>query len=76
MPSKIINGFKFQFYSSDRGEPPHIHVVKAEKRAKIWLYNLEVSWSRDFSQRELSQILEILSQNQQELTEWYNGFFS
>jgi len=76
MPSKIINGFKFQFYSADRGEPPHIHVVKAEKRAKIWLYNLEISWSRDFSQRELGQILEILSQNQQELTEWYNDFFS
>ena len=76
MPSKIINGFKFQFYSADRGEPPHIHVVKAEKRAKIWLYNLEISWSRDFSQRELSHILEILSQNQQDLTEWYNEFFT
>ncbi|MFZ4558499.1 MAG: DUF4160 domain-containing protein [Pseudanabaena sp.] len=76
MPSKIINGFKFQFYSSDLGEPPHLHVVKAEKRAKIWLYSLEISWSRDFSPRELGQILEILSQNQQELTEWYNDFFS
>jgi hypothetical protein len=76
MPSKIINGYKLQFYSLDRYEPPHIHVVKAEKRAKIWLHDLSIAWSRDFSQRELNQILDIISQNQQALTEWYREFFS
>lgn len=38
------------------------------------IYSTE--WSRDFSQRELNQILDIISQNQQALTEWYREFFS
>ena len=65
-----------QFYSADRGEPPHIHVVKAEKRAKIWLQDLSVAWSRNFSGRELNQVLSILQEHKQELTEWYDGFFA
>jgi hypothetical protein len=76
MPSKQFDGYKFQFYSADKGEPPHIHVVQAEKRAKIWLYDLSVAWSRRFNQRELGQILAHIRQNQAELIEWYNGYFS
>lgn len=76
MPSRMINGYKLQFYSADQHEPPHIHVVRAEKRAKIWLQDLSVAWSRNFSRRELNQILDILREYQQELTEWYHGFFA
>ena len=76
MPSKLINGYKFQFYSGDRGEPPHIHVVKAEKRAKIWLNSLRIEWSRHFSPGEINRILNILEEHQQELVEWYNEFFT
>lgn len=76
MPSRIVNGYKLQFYSADRQEPPHIHVVRAEKRAKVWLRDLSVAWSRNFSNRELNQVLDILWEHQQELTEWYHGFFT
>lgn len=76
MPSKIINGYKFQFYSADQHEPPHIHVVKAEKRAKIWLQDLSVEMSRHFSPRELNRILAIARERQNELLEWYRGYFS
>lgn len=34
MPTIIIQGFKFRFYSSDRNEPPHVHVIKDEKVVK------------------------------------------
>lgn len=76
MPSKQYGGYKFQFYSADKHEPPHIHVVQAEKRAKIWLQNLTIAWSRHFSQRELTRVLAIVKDNQAELIEWYNGFFN
>ncbi len=76
MPSKLINGYKFQFYSGDRDEPPHVHVVKAEKRAKIWLNNLRIEWIRHFTPRETNQILSILQEHQQELLGWYNEFFT
>jgi hypothetical protein len=76
MPSKIFNGYKFQFYSADQHEPPHIHVVKAEMRAKIWLSDISVAWSRNFNQRELNSVLSIVRERQDELMEWYHGFFA
>lgn len=37
MPTITIDGYKFRFYSSDIHEPPHVHVLRAEHVAKIWL---------------------------------------
>ena len=76
MPSRIIDGYKFQFYSADRHEPPHVHVVKAEKRAKLWLRDLSVSKVRNFNNKELNRVLEMVREHQDELLEWYHGFFS
>lgn len=76
MPSRIIDGYKFQFYSADRHEPPHVHIVKAEKRAKIRLRDLSVSKARNFNSKELNQVIEIVRERQTELMEWYHGFFS
>ncbi len=76
MPSRIVNSYKFQFYSADEHEPPHIHVVRAEKRAKIWLRDVTVAWSRHFNQRELNRVLKLVDEHQVELLEWYNGYFS
>ncbi|MGM0580627.1 MAG: DUF4160 domain-containing protein [Bacteroidota bacterium] len=33
----LINGYRFHFYATDKNEPCHIHVSKAEGYAKIWL---------------------------------------
>ncbi len=30
-------GYRFFFFSSDRREPPHLHVEKGEGNAKFWL---------------------------------------
>jgi Domain of unknown function (DUF4160) len=32
-----IEGYRFFFYSNERGEPAHIHVDQAERYAKFWL---------------------------------------
>ena len=37
MPTVLIEGYKFRFYSSDIQEPPHVHVIRNENVAKIWL---------------------------------------
>jgi hypothetical protein len=40
---KSVEGYEFRFYSVDRGEPPHVHVVFGEGRrgkkikVKFWL---------------------------------------
>ena len=38
MPTVLrVAGFRFFFYSGDRGEPAHIHVEKEDQTAKFWL---------------------------------------
>ena len=54
MPTIIIEGYKFRFYSSDRIEPPHTHVLHGEHVAKIWLSTLEVEYNYGYNKRELN----------------------
>ena len=37
MPTIIIDGYKFRFYSSDIKEPPHVHVIHDNDVAKFGL---------------------------------------
>ncbi len=38
MPTVLrIGAYRFFFYSEEGQEPPHVHIVAAEKRAKFWL---------------------------------------
>ena len=41
MPTILQDGpYSFIFFSSDRGEPPHIHVKRDRQLAKFWLDRL------------------------------------
>jgi len=40
MPTIIIDGYKFRFYSSDIQEPPHVHVIRGDDVAKSGLRHL------------------------------------
>jgi hypothetical protein len=38
MPTVLrVDGYRFFFVSLDRSEPPHIHVKREKKVAKLWL---------------------------------------
>lgn len=38
MPTVLRDGpYRFFFYASDRGEPPHVHVQRELMVAKFWL---------------------------------------
>lgn len=44
MPTLLrIEGFRFFFYSSERQEPPHVHVENADGEAKLWLQPVEMA---------------------------------
>jgi len=68
------NGFKFFFYANEH-EPKHIHVLKAERFAKIGLENLEVVQNY-LKPKELKIALEIIKENHNEFIrrwdEWFN----
>ena len=67
MPTVTIEGFKFRFYSSDGNEPPHMHVIRGEAEAKIWLQPVVVEYNRRHSTSELNRILRLTRQHQTHL---------
>jgi len=64
MPTILkIKGFRFFFWSKEDGEPPHIHVEKAEANAKVWIEPLEDEYFYGFSPKETKDIKEIIKEN-------------
>lgn len=76
MPTVIIEGYKFRFYSSDRHEPPHMHVIKGEHVAKIWLQPVEIEYNRGYSKTVLTRILKITNENHDRLLEAWHEYFA
>lgn len=75
MPTIIIEGYKFRFYSSDSSEPPHVHVLRGENVAKIWLAPTVVESNYGYNRRELNLVLKLTEQNQERLLEAWYGYF-
>ena len=76
MPTVLIDGYKFQFYSSDENEPPHVHVLRSGHVAKIWLSTFEVEYNRGYNSAELNKILKLTRDNQARLLERWNEHFN
>ncbi len=75
MPTKQIEGYRFRFYSSDRFEPPHVHVLRDAKVAKIWLNPVSLQYNRGYHSTELNNVLRLTREHQAELLElWYEYF--
>jgi len=75
MPTIQIEGYRFRFYSSDVSEPPHMHVIKAENVAKIWLQPVELEYNHGYNRSELNRILKLTQQHRQQLLEAWNEHF-
>jgi len=76
MPTVLIEGYKFRFYSSDGSEPPHVHVLSDNHEAKIWLLPVALQHNHGYNATELDRILRLTRQNQAQLLEVWNAYFS
>jgi hypothetical protein len=76
MPTTQIGKYRFRFYSSDRFEPPHVHVIYNEHQAKIWLHPVAIAYNRGYNPTELNQIMKLTRQHQAQLLEAWNEYFS
>ena len=76
MPTIEIEGYKFRFYSTDRQEPPHVHVFKGEKEAKIWLEPVDVQANYGYNSSELNRIVKLTSKHRSRLLEVWNVHFT
>ncbi|MBI4670157.1 MAG: DUF4160 domain-containing protein [Chloroflexi bacterium] len=75
MPTVIIEGYKFRFYSTDIREPPHYHVLRDNKVAKIWLASFIVERNIGYRDAELNKIVRLTRENHDLLLEVWNDYF-
>ena len=76
MPTVLRDGpYSFVFFSSDRAEPPHIHVKRDRAVAKFWLDPIALAKSRGFAEHELNRIQELVEKHRQTLIEGWHDYF-
>jgi len=76
MPTILQDGqYTFIFFSSDRGEPPHIHVKRERRIAKFWLSPIVLAKNRGFAGHELNEIARLIAKHETRLLEAWNDYF-
>jgi hypothetical protein len=70
------NGYRFFFYSADGDEPPHVHVVKGDCEAKVWLSDSVVAFNLGFSARDLREIVRKTRERHARFLEAWNDYFA
>ena len=76
MPTVLKAGpYSFIFFSSDRGEPAHIHVKRDRQLAKYWLAPIVLEKNRGFKDHELGQIARLVAEHQSLLLEAWHDYF-
>ena len=69
MPTVLEDGpYSFAFFSSDGGEPPHIHVKRDLQIAKFWLEPIALAKNRGFAGNELNQIARLVARHEHAAT--------
>ena len=77
MPTILRDGpYSFIFFSSDKGEPPHIHVKRDRRIAKFWLDPISLAKNRGFPEHELDRMVHLIVTHQPTLLEAWHEYFS
>ncbi|MEM9772817.1 MAG: DUF4160 domain-containing protein [Cyanobacteria bacterium P01_D01_bin.73] len=76
MPTALIVGpYSFIFFSSDRDEPPHIHIKRDKQLLKYWLDPVKLDKNRGFKDHELNQIEKLVIEHQTQLIQAWHDYF-
>ncbi|MBS1543403.1 MAG: DUF4160 domain-containing protein [Bacteroidetes bacterium] len=78
MPTVLeINGYKFKFFSNENDEPAHVHVIKGDGNAKIWLGpTVAEEYSYNFTIRERRDIRNLVIENLEILKRAWHDYFA
>lgn len=76
MPTVLRTGpYRFFFVSLDRREPPHVHVRRENKVAKLWLDPVMLERAGGFNRAELNTLTKLVHEHRETLLErWYEFF--
>ena len=76
MPTVLTVGpYRFVFFSSDRGEPVHIHVKRDRDIVKFWLEPIELAKNLGFAENEMSRIERLVTEHREFLIEAWHEYF-
>ena len=76
MPTILRKGpYRVYFYSHEPNEPPHVHVDRDERSAKLWLQPVGLSRNLGFGASELRVIEQLVADNVKAFLEAWNGHF-
>lgn len=76
MPTVLVDGpYSFVFFSSDKGEPPHIHVKRERWIVKFWLDPVVLATNRGFAGHELNHIARLVVKHEPALLEAWHEYF-
>ena len=76
MPTVLTVGpYRFVFFSSDRGEPVHIHVKRDQHVVKFWLEPIELARNFGFANHETNRIEQLVLEHQNFLIEAWHEYF-
>ncbi|MEK7339987.1 MAG: DUF4160 domain-containing protein [Verrucomicrobiota bacterium] len=77
MPTVLrIGSYRFNFFSKDRKEPPHIHIRAGENEAKFWLNPIQLVVNHGFKPHEINDIKKIVEENQTLLLDAWKEYFN
>jgi len=76
MPTVLkVGPYSFVFFSSDEGEPPHIHVKRDRQVVKFWLEPVGLARNIGFAQHEVNRIERLVIEHRDHLLEaWHEHF--
>lgn len=76
MPTVLrIGPYRLFFYSSDGGEPMHIHIERDDAVAKYWLAPVRVATSKGYRSAELRDVERIVQEHETQLMEAWREYF-
>ncbi len=76
MPTILRDGpYVFVFFSSDHGEPIHVHVQRDRHIVKFWLEPVALARNHGFADHELRDIERLARKHQATLIEAWHEYF-
>jgi len=75
-PTVLQSGpYRLFFFSSDRGEPVHVHVARDRKAAKLWLSPVRVEYNHGFSAAELRKVEALVARHEDDIRKAWHEYF-
>ena len=75
-PTILQSGpYRFFFFSSDRSEPPHVHVMRDRALAKFWLGPVRLATCVGFGKREIERLSRLVVEHEAEIRKAWHEYF-